>query len=309
MRAQHFYRGLAAMLRSGVLIPAAADELARNGTIPLSLANAIHQRVGGGERLAAVLADQPAEFPPQDVALIDVGEETGRLDSTLDRLADLHDRRQQMRSRFVNASIWPVLVFHVAAIAIPIGLMGFDAFARGHTTTVSLVIILLFWVAVAFAWVASRRADLGSRLRAFIEFIPGFGAAARHHRYAMFASVLEASHEAGITLDQGVTLAGTASGTEGVAAVSLQISKGVALGSALAQAAALPPEITARIATAESAGELSEELRRIQAEEEVSAGNSLERAVTMTTRGAYALLALGTLFYAMYILSGVFSRL
>ena len=180
MRPQHFYRGLASMLRSGVLIPAAADELARNGTIPLSLANAIHQRVGGGERLAAVLADHPADFPPQDVALIDVGEETGRLDSTLDRLADVHDRNRQMRSRFVNASIWPALVFHVAAFAVPIGLMGFDAFARGSTTTVSVVVIILFWAVVLFAWVASRRADLGSRLRAWIELVPGFGAAARH---------------------------------------------------------------------------------------------------------------------------------
>ena len=77
MRVQHFYRGLASMLRSGVLIPAAADELARNGTIPLSLANAIHQRVGSGERLAAVLADHPADFPPQDVALIEVGASAG----------------------------------------------------------------------------------------------------------------------------------------------------------------------------------------------------------------------------------------
>ena len=41
MRPQLFYRGLASMLRAGVLIPAAADELARNGTIPLALANEI----------------------------------------------------------------------------------------------------------------------------------------------------------------------------------------------------------------------------------------------------------------------------
>ena len=309
MRAQHFYRGLASMLRAGVLIPAAADELARNGTIPLSLANSIHTRVGGGERLATVLADHPAEFPPEDVAFIGAGEETGRLDTTLDRLADLHDQRRQMWVRFRNGCLYPVLVFHVAAFAAPIGLMGFNAFARGDTTTVSLVILALFWTAVVLVWRGSRRADLRLRLRAWAEFVPGFGTAARHHRQAIFASVLEASHESGVTLDQGTRLAGAASGTEGATAAALQIAKGLPLGAALTQTRALPHEMTSRISTAETAGELSEELRRIAAEEGVAAELALDRAVMLSTRGVLALLAIGTLFYAMFVLSGVFSQL
>jgi type II secretory pathway component PulF len=309
MRAQHFYRGLASMLRAGVLIPAAADELARNGTIPLSLANSIHTRVGGGERLATVLADRTGEFPPEDVAFISAGEETGRLDSALDRLADLHDQRRQMWVRFRNQSIWPVIILHVAFFAVPIALMGFKAFAKGHTTTVSFVLIILFWALVVLFLLGRDRADLRVRLRSVIEYVPGFGAAARHQRHSLFAAVLEASHETGLTLDHGARLAGEASGTPAATAAALQVSKGVALGTALAQTQALTPELTSRIATAETSGELSEELRRIAAEERASAESAMDRAVTISTRGAYALLALGTLFYALYILSGVFSQL
>ena len=46
----------------------------------------------------------------------------------------------------------------------------------------------------------------------------------------------------------------------------------------------------------------------IAKEEQEKAASALDRAVTISTKGFYALIALATLFYAMYVLSGAFMQ-
>ena len=86
---ERFARALAALLASGVEVPAAlglAADVVGNGAMRATIGEAI-VAVRAGERLARALA-AGGTIPPLALQLIRVGEEGGRLEEMLTRLAD-----------------------------------------------------------------------------------------------------------------------------------------------------------------------------------------------------------------------------
>jgi len=294
-----FYRGLAQLERAGLTAGDALARLRDAGTLKLP---GVAEAVRGGDSLADALARHPREVPAEDVELVRAGEETGRLGECLERLASIHEERARMWASFRSKLRYPLLVFHVAALCIPIGLTamkGWEIWTIG--------ILAVAWGLIgAVAWV--RRTPAGrARIRTLVDALPLFGAAARRQRHAVFASVLAAAHDAGVTLDRGTGLAGRAAHLDRATGAAPAVAAGTPLGPALGTARALPAELVARITTAEHAGELSPELERIAAEEAEAAEHALDRAVEYTTKGFYVLLALVVLVYALTILSHAYS--
>ncbi len=52
-------------------------------------------------------------FPELYIATVAAGEQSGHLDTVLERLADYTENREQMRSSTINAMLYPVLLFIV----------------------------------------------------------------------------------------------------------------------------------------------------------------------------------------------------
>ena len=77
----------------------------------------VRARVMEGHALADGLGDFSGSFPEMYRATIAASEQSGHLDSVLERLADYTDNRQQLRSRTVAALLYPVLLF-VVCVAI-----------------------------------------------------------------------------------------------------------------------------------------------------------------------------------------------
>ena len=285
----------------------AVDSLADTGTLPATVAHQIQATLRSGGTLADALSRHRLLFAPEEVALVRAGEETGRLDAILDRIAMLREEVRQAQSHFVSNMIWPVLTFHVAALVRPIGLI--SALTRridvALATTITSVVICAFWGTAIVAWFTMRTPAGRAQVRAVVEKIPGLGASVRHRRYALFATTLEAAYESGVNLDRGVTLAAQAAGASGGALATQLIAAGKPLRDALPGTAILPPHLLSRIAVSEQSGELSGELRRIATEEFGASRTALDRAVTISTRGFYVLLAVVVFFYAMTVLSGV----
>jgi general secretion pathway protein F len=282
----------------------AVQGLRESGTLRGSVGDGIERALRDGGTLAEALRRFPQTFAPEEVAIVAAGEETGRLDAILDRLVELREESRRAQSRFVTQMGYPLLIFHVAAIAMPIGLVATFTGRINFTLalTFTFCIVVGFWAAVVAAFVLSQTAAGREKVRSIVEPVPGLGAAVRHRRQAMFATVLEAAYESGVTLDRGVRLASEASGTtRGELAADL-IAAGKPLADALPSTAALPPDLIARVANAEKAGDLSTELRRIALEEFRAAGTALDRTVGIVTKGFYALLVLGVLFYALTML-------
>ena len=124
-----FARTLGTLTQSGVsLLPAL--EITRNTVGNLSYAAAIDQvaeETRGGDSLAAPLR-KLGLFPPTLVQMIAVGEETGRLDAMLLRVAAMQERLVRGRSRTLISLLAPALIlvigvlvgFIVMALLLPI---------------------------------------------------------------------------------------------------------------------------------------------------------------------------------------------
>ena len=73
----------------------------------------VRSKVMEGHTLADGLADFPGAFPEIYRATVAAGEQSGHLDTVLERLADYTDNRQQLRSRTLSAMLYPVMLFTV----------------------------------------------------------------------------------------------------------------------------------------------------------------------------------------------------
>ncbi|MCW8910785.1 MAG: type II secretion system F family protein, partial [Gammaproteobacteria bacterium] len=87
-----------------------------------SMIFAIRSKVMEGHSLAKGLADYPKVFPELFRATVAAGEQSGHLDTVLDRLADYAESRQHMSQKIAQATIYPAILT-VVALLVVIGLL------------------------------------------------------------------------------------------------------------------------------------------------------------------------------------------
>ena len=87
-----------------------------------SMLYAIRSRVLEGHSLATGLADYPKVFPELYRATVDAGEQSGHLDTVLERLADYTESRQEIQGKVRQALIYPAFL-SMFAIAIVVFMM------------------------------------------------------------------------------------------------------------------------------------------------------------------------------------------
>lgn len=121
-----FYRELVALLHAGLPLVAALDVLIQSpdmgATRPIMAA--LRDKIKEGASLATALAEASRTVSSYETAVIAAGERAASLDTVLERLANFLDEQARLRDRFVTALIYPAIIFLVA-IAIAIGLLGF----------------------------------------------------------------------------------------------------------------------------------------------------------------------------------------
>ncbi|HSD96481.1 MAG TPA: type II secretion system F family protein, partial [Sulfuricaulis sp.] len=82
----------------------------------------VRTRVLEGQSLSRGLAQFPESFPEIFRSMVDAGEQSGRLDEVLERLADYTESRQSLQQKVQLAFIYPALVTLVAT-AVVVGLL------------------------------------------------------------------------------------------------------------------------------------------------------------------------------------------
>jgi general secretion pathway protein F len=114
-------RTLGTLLASGVPLLAALD-VAREGAgnrVVAAALGAVHAGVKRGEGLARPMADTGA-FPALAVHMVRVGEETGRLDEMLGRLATVYEREIRLAVRRLVATLEPAIIVVLGVIVLGI---------------------------------------------------------------------------------------------------------------------------------------------------------------------------------------------
>lgn len=119
-----FTRQLATLFRSGLpldealTVVAQQSESAKVQRITLGL----RARVVEGDSLASALEQFPRAFPILFRSTVEAGEQAGKLDHVLERLADYVERSQEMSSKVKQAAIYPTIML-VVATGVVMGMM------------------------------------------------------------------------------------------------------------------------------------------------------------------------------------------
>lgn len=115
-------RQLRTLTKAGVPILRGLQGLAdttSNATLAETLKD-VHRQLQGGRELNAALARHPKVFSPLVVALVRVGENTGKLDEAFGHLADYLEVEKHTRERISAAVRYPMVVFLAIVVALAI---------------------------------------------------------------------------------------------------------------------------------------------------------------------------------------------
>lgn len=109
-------RQLATLLGAGIPLDEALQGVADQSQKPMTrqLVIGIRSKVLEGYGLAQALDEYPAQFPELYRATVSAGEQTGKLDHVLEKLADYTEHQQQIRQKIQQAMIYPTLMLIVS---------------------------------------------------------------------------------------------------------------------------------------------------------------------------------------------------
>ena len=122
-RVTAFTRELSTLLGVGTPLSDALETMAsqHRGSFRSTLL-LLREQVTAGSSLAAAMANQPIVFDDLCINLIEVGEESGTLESSLEQVARFRERRQQLRGKVGTALLYPCFVL-ATALGVSIFLM------------------------------------------------------------------------------------------------------------------------------------------------------------------------------------------
>jgi type II secretory pathway component PulF len=292
------YHQLGSMITAGVGLPQAIDELQRAPPAPSfrrPLAQ-INTHLQQGDSFAEALGRLRSWPPPFDVALIESGEKSGRLEASLKLLSNYYEERARLLRSVMSQLIWPVFTLHVAILVFPVSLLQ------------KLALDLDFWAfswakikamtplyGIVFLFVYACQGARGEWWRAMLEnatrLLPVLGAARRHLALARLAAALEALISAGVSIVNAWDIAADASGSpalrRAVRAWKPRVLGGATPAEALRACAEFPNMFRSLYATGELSGQLDDTLRRLYTHYQESGSRKLKAAAEWTPRLIY----------------------
>jgi general secretion pathway protein F len=288
-------RQLATLVHSGLPLEEALMAVSEQSEKPRirTIVMGVRAKVMEGHALADGLADFPNVFPEIYRATVAAGEQSGHLDTVLERLADYTENREQMRSRTVNAMLYPILLFAVC-IGIVFMLLTFvvpkivkqfeNSKADLPILTQALIGISDFvrdWgllmvagiVAAAFLfrrWLrdpAARR-----RYHAFLLRLPLIGKVVRGSNTARFARTFATLTSSAVPVLDAMRISGEVVTNlpmrDAVEVAATRVREGAPIGKSLGASKIFPPMMIHLIASGETSGELETMLDRAATNQE-----------------------------------------
>lgn len=247
-------------------------------------------------------------LPPEDRALLSAAAESGRLVEVLGPLARKRALLADQHRRAVGACVYPVLVLHFGALAVPARFLvaGDIDLYLGQAGT----ILIPLWVAIAIlTWGARRR----HRWLLFItRLIPFFRAYSKRRALADLSFVLEGGVIAGQSVVRAWESAGLASGDRRMHKAACRITaaarEGEEPGAALAREKIFPEDFVSLYLTGEKTGRLDENLGHLARLYADRASDSLRAASAFYPKILFLLIALWVAYTVISFYAGYFGR-
>jgi len=288
-------RQISTLVRSGLPLDEALTAVSEQTERPRirSIVMGVRAKVMEGHSLADGLSDFPAVFPELYRATVSAGEQSGHLDTVLERLADYTESREQLRSRTLAAMLYPVLLF-IVCISIVAMLLTFvvpkivkqfenskaelpfltqiliaiSDFLR-HWGLLTLVIVILAFVAF-FRWLrdpAARR-----RFHTFLLRVPLVGKVVRGNNTARFARTFSTLTSSAVPVLEAMRIAGEVVTNlpmrDAVQDAAARVREGAPIGRSLGMSKMFPPMMIHLISSGETSGDLETMLDRAATNQE-----------------------------------------
>ncbi|SDK54584.1 type IV pilus assembly protein PilC [Pseudomonas delhiensis] len=326
-----FTRQMATMMGSGVPLLQSFDIIAEGFDNPnmKKLVEDIKQEVAAGNSLANSLRKKPLYFDDLYCNLVDAGEQSGALETLLDRVATYKEKTESLKAKIKKAMTYPIAVIVVAVVVSAILLIKvvpqfqtvFSSFGAELPAFTQMVIglseilqkwwfiILLALFALAFGLrEAHRRSekfrDSADRL---ILKIPIIGGIIYKSAVARYARTLSTTFAAGVPLVEALDSVSGATGNvvfrSAVSKIKQDVSSGTQLNFSMRTTGVFPSMAVQMAAIGEESGSLDSMLDKVASYYEEEVDNAVDNLTTLMEPMIMAVLGVlvGGLIIAMYL--------
>jgi general secretion pathway protein F len=280
-------RQLATMIRSGSPVEGALTAVIQQTNKPRvkSTLMAIRSRVREGYSLASALDEFPHIFPDLYRSTVASGEQSGKLDFVLGRMADHVEHSQALHSKIMLAMVYPLVLTFVAILVtvvlltyvvpkviqvfedidqtlpgITLFLIALSDFLRDFGVYITIVIA----VAVFIFNMLLRTESFKLTWHTFMLTIPGIAHLVKGMNAAIFARTFSILAGSGVNALQAMRISADVMGNlrmkKAVLDASERVREGAGISSALEKSKCFPPMTIYLIASGESSGNLVEML-------------------------------------------------
>jgi type II secretory pathway component PulF len=266
------YHQLGATLSAGLTVPQVLEHLITNPP-SRSLRPMLTQwrdNLLQGQPVVESMRRVGGAVPSFDLALLEAGEHSGRLDACFKLLAIYYADRARLARQVISDLMYPLFIFHFGIVLFAfVSFMQPRGSAFGFATTILSVFVPLY--AGAFFLMYACQGRRGERWRAAIEnilgLIPILGTARRDLALARLAAALEALLNAGVNIIGAWDMAAAASGSPAlkrtVQSWKVPLEEGATPAQLVSDAPQFPDIFRNLYHTGEVSGKLDETLGRL----------------------------------------------
>jgi type IV pilus assembly protein PilC len=326
-----FARQIATMMQAGVPL-VQSFEIIGHGNDKITMQKlilAIKTDVEGGAPLAESLSKHPLYFDPLFINLVNAGEQSGALESMLDKLATYKEKTEALKAKVKKALFYPIAVLAVAFIVSAILLVFvvpqfeelFDSFGADLPALTMFVIRLSefmqeWWYVIVGVIAGSiylflRIKKTSPKLQEAVDRMalkaPVVGEIAIKSAIARFARTLETMSAAGVPLVEAMESVAGATGNiiyeRACHKIRDEVSQGTQLQTAMRNTGLFPNMVIQMVSIGEEAGSLDDMLAKVADFYETEVDNAVDALTSLLEPLIMAVLGVlvGGLIIAMYL--------
>ncbi len=326
-----FARQIATMMQAGVPLVQSFEIIGEGAEKPLlqKLIFEIKADVEGGAPLWETLNKHPLYFDKLFVNLVQAGENSGALETMLDKLATYKEKTEALKAKVKKAMFYPIAVMVVAAVVTTILLIFvvpqfeeiFASFGADLPAMPLFVIAIskfmqsywwiIFGVVGAAVYVMMHLKKTSPKFQVAMDRFalraPIFGEIANKSAVARFARTLETMSAAGVPLVEAMDSVAGATGNivyyEATMKIKDEVAQGTQLQTSMRNSNLFPSMVIQMVAIGEEAGSLDDMLAKVadfferEVDDLVDALTSLMEPLIMAVLGVLV----GGLIVAMYL--------
>lgn len=326
-----FTRQLATMMKAGVPLVQSFEIVAEglDNAAMREVVMGIKSEVEGGGSFTSALRKYPLYFDELFCSLVESGEQSGALETMLDRVADYKEKSELLKQKIKKAMKYPMSVIVVAIIVtvilllkvVPVFQSMFEGFGAELPAFTMMVVNMSKWLQANWFYalvivlgIGGAFGEAKKRSKAFNNMLdrlalkaPIVGDLVYKSTVARFARTLATTFAAGVPLVDALVSCAGATGNvvyrDAVMKIKDEVSSGQQLGFSMRQSGIFPSMALQMVAIGEESGALDAMLDKVATHFENEVDNAVDGLTSMMEPLIMAVLGvlIGGLVIAMYL--------